>query len=253
MTTVLEVVQETLSAMDSDDVSSINETEESEQMATLVKRCYDDLVDRYDATNTKNLFQLTGLGNTSYPTSFTIPSSVLGIEWIAYDIREQVADAKQLTPITYKTPAEFMDIVTKRDSTASNVQVVTHSTGVEINVYNDKAPEFYTIFDDTQVIMDSFNSNVDTTLQTAKTNCYGTVKQELTLDDTTPIPLASNLIMLLKNEVIELAFELWKEGAPLRIRQDASRSRVRSQRRKRRLQINQERDLFTGPNYGRRP
>lgn len=38
--TLLEMVQDILSEMDSDEVNSINDTVEAEQVATIIKNCY---------------------------------------------------------------------------------------------------------------------------------------------------------------------------------------------------------------------
>ncbi len=252
MATILDLVQICLSEMDSDNVSSISDTPEAEQVALIIKSCFNDIVDIYDLTRSKSTFQLQALADVTKPTMFNIPSDVTSIEWVAYDIKTDVSHATEFTPIEYKTPAEFMDLLTKRSSIHVDTLVTTLSSGLQLNILKNKAPEFYTNFDDTQIIFDSYLVTLESTLQTSKTSCYGDKILALTIADATIIPLTPHLYQLLEKEAIMRCFDRWKEGASNIMQSDARRARVRAQRRKQKLKINQERDLFTGPNYGRR-
>lgn len=252
MATVLEIVQDMLNVVDGDKVNSISDTIESEQCANIVRQNFDIIIDQYQLTATKAPFRLTGLGDTNLPTAFDIPDDVSSVDYVRYDTKLDPTGSQNYTDIRYLSPKDFIDLVTKRDSTQTNVQTCTVTGNITLYIFNDKAPEFYTTFDDQRIFMDSFDSDVESTLQTSKTSCYGEKKLALTVDDSTEIPLPHYLTTLLRTQSLEMACEIWKEGAPLRIRQDAMRSRIASQRQRRRLRVNQEKDLFTGPNYGRR-
>jgi len=66
--TLLDMTQNILSAMDSDPVSSIDETVESVQVADLVKEAFFEIISQRDWPFLFQLVQLTGLGDTSNPT-----------------------------------------------------------------------------------------------------------------------------------------------------------------------------------------
>ncbi len=68
-----------------------------------------------------------------------------------------------------KTPEDFLQLLSNRKSTHPNVKTVVDASGVELLIIDDKAPEFYTSFDDEWLVFDSYNKHVDDTLQKSKT------------------------------------------------------------------------------------
>jgi hypothetical protein len=77
-----------------------------------------------------------------------------------------------------------MYILDGRDSKATNVQVVVDSTGINLNILTDKAPQYFTSFDDVTLVFDSLLNTVDTTLQNSQTQCWGKRSIAFTLSDT---------------------------------------------------------------------
>ncbi len=70
------------------------------------------------------------------------------------------------------------------DSDNSTVDEVTDNSGAKLLIKNNKQPEYYTSFDDQWVVFDSYDSAVDSTLQTSKTRCWITLAPSFTLTDT---------------------------------------------------------------------
>ena len=56
--TLLEIVQDVLNDIDSDNVNSIRDTVESEQVAAIVKSCYFEMIGNRNWPHLKKLFQL---------------------------------------------------------------------------------------------------------------------------------------------------------------------------------------------------
>jgi hypothetical protein len=249
-TTVLDLVQSVLSSMDSDEINSVGDTIESQQIGQLVKEIYDDIVDQFDLPSTKTTFQLESQADPLQPTHMNIPEYVNSVEWVRYNTKNAVADADRYTPIAYLTPTQFMDLSNARSSTDSTVQTVSLDSLATIAITNNAAPQYWTSFDDIQIIFDSFNFNLETNLQTSKTTCYGQQKPILIIADATQIDLPTQLMGHLRNEVRSLAFDLYKDGTSPKVDQAARRSRVRTQRNKHKLRMNQERDSLN--DYGRK-
>jgi hypothetical protein len=82
--TLLEMTQNILSALSSDEVSSISDTVESLQVANIIKGKYYDMVHRSDPPQQNLLFQMTASGDSTKPTLMLMPSTVSRIDWIKY-------------------------------------------------------------------------------------------------------------------------------------------------------------------------
>lgn len=246
---LLKVVQDILSDMDSDEVNSIGDTAEAQQVATVAQQVFDEIAEEHEIEQMNTLFQLQALADPNKPTHFNIPENVHTIEWVKYDIRQALADKYEFSFIGYLEPIDFMDVLDKRDSNASNIQEVVDSSGIKMLIRNDIAPTCYTSIDSEQIILDAFDSTVDTTLQSSKTQCYGVAQPHLTIDDNTIVDLPEHLYALFRSAVRARCFDQYKDGTPVSIERAARRQRVRAQRQKSKLRINREHDRR--PDYGR--
>lgn len=78
------MTQDILSALSSDEVSSISDTVESLQVANIIKNKYYDMVARSDPPKQDQMFQLTASGDSTKPTLMYMPSTVTRVNWIKY-------------------------------------------------------------------------------------------------------------------------------------------------------------------------
>lgn len=202
--TLLEIVQDILNSMDSDEVNSINDTLEAMQVAQIVKTTYYNIIDGKDWPQLYQLYQLTGLGDTTKPTHMQIPENVVDVDWVVYNVRKTTDTKDKYTPIKFIAPFDFMAMVNKRDSSASNILQVTDT--VVLNILTDKAPQYYTSFDNGYVIFDSYDVDVEDSLQSSKTQCYGKVHPTFTLDDDFVADLPVQAFSYLLNESKSTAF-----------------------------------------------
>lgn len=198
--TLLEIVQQILSDMDGDEVNSISDTEESEQVARHVVRTFENLVSNREWLHNRELISLTPFADTDFPTHFTVPVNVTKLELINYDKIKSGETRKQYQKVEWKEPDEFLNILNKRDSSASNVQTVTDSSGSLLFILNDTAPNYYTSFNDSDIVMDSFDSEVDTTLQASKVQAMGFILPSLSLVDDAEPDLPQEALSLLIEE-----------------------------------------------------
>lgn len=240
-TTVLDIVQDMLSAIDSDEVNSIGDTTEAQSCARLVHNVYDNIVDEYGIKSVSSLFQLS---STTTPNIMTIPDGFHSIKWIKYDISEPV-DPTDYATVLYCTPDVLMDQLNAR-SEGVDLPITGTIMG---RILTDAHPTMWTTFDDRTIVFDAYNAALDGVLQSSKTNCYGEGKPRLVMDDYTPVSLSPRYISLLKNECLAMAQDLWKDGVTSKVEQQASRSRVRSQRTK---HIDANTTSVVLPDYGRR-
>lgn len=167
--TLLQITQDILSDMNGDSVNSITDTEEAEQVARIVISVFDNIVAKETWNIHRTGITLTGSGDSNKPTHMTLPSNVKQLLSVHYDTRKNGVTKKQFTEIKWKEPDDFLRLLNTRDSTASTTQTVTDASGITLLIRNDKAPEYFTSIDDETLIFDSFDSAVDSTLQTNKT------------------------------------------------------------------------------------
>lgn len=244
--TILDMVQDILSDMDSDEVNSINDSVEALQVAQILKSTYFNIIDGRDWPHLYQPFQLTASGSASRPTHMRLPDNIIDVSWVKYDCKAVGESRDRIKGIKFKIPADFQDILEQRDSTDTNVQEVVDTSGISMNIYNDRAPLYFTSFDNEYVVFDAFDRAVDTTLQSSKTSCYGKVYPTWTMSDTFVPDLPTQSFSYLLNEA--------KSTAALRLRQMPDQKAEQHSITQRRRQSQAAWRIaggITTPNYGR--
>lgn len=82
--TVLDLTQDVLSALGSDEVNSISDTTESMQVATMIKNKVFDIYNRGNFPEHYKTFQLDAALDSSTPTLMYVPTGVASVEWLKY-------------------------------------------------------------------------------------------------------------------------------------------------------------------------
>lgn len=182
--TLLEIVQDILSDMVSDEVNSIDDTVEAQSVANIVKTTYYSMLANRNWPHTRKLIQLEGINDLTRPNYTKLPDSLKELVELEYDCIKQGAANKDYRTLKYKHPDEFLRLVSNRKSGDSNVLTVSDFSGVKLFIYNDKAPEYYTSFDDVYVVFDSYDSAVDTTIVGSKTSCIAYITPTWVRNDT---------------------------------------------------------------------
>ncbi len=233
--TLLELTQNILGAMSSDQVSGITDTDESTQVAEILRETYEELMSQRDWTHLNKLVSLTGLGNTSFPTAMGLPSNVDNLIWFKYDNKVDNADPSTFQEVIYKDPETFLDIIQSRTTDATNTTAYADPvSGIVFNINTDNPPQYWTSFDDENIICDSFDSAVDNTLQSSKTSAYAVTETTwIESDDYIP-DMPSKMFPLLLAEA--------KSVALLNLKQIASnKEEVRSRRQNNTMQHRSQR------------
>lgn len=220
--TLLEIVQEILNDLDSDEVNSIDDSVEAQQVASIVESTFYNLIASNDIPEHKELIKLTALSDTDYPTHFSLGSNVKSFDILWYDTSSD--SSKKYVEMVWCDPLEFLY---RTDAVESNyTTVLDKNGGTSIRIVNNKQPEYYTSFDDEYVILDSHSSTVDTTLQQSKIRAYGSVYPVFSRTDTY-IPDVDNVLFpLLTNESKSMAFDILKGGVSQKVEQAARRQKA---------------------------
>ena len=238
--TLLDIVQEVLNELDSDAVNSITDTLEATQIASLVQAVFKEMAVEFDFPHMAKLFKLEASGSASYPTHMKIPADVTKTLWIKYRVDDKYRD------VDYLLPDEFVDRIMSRDITVDEVDEITDYSGVPLYIRNDKAPTYWTSFDNEYIVFDSYDSTVESTLQESKVMSHGYYAPSLAIADGTVPDMPVNLLPLLKREVLSRAAYNYKNQPNEKAEQASRRLRVRSQRNKWRQNGGKD-----WPDYGR--
>lgn len=245
--TLLEMVQDIMSDLDSDDVNSITDTQESMQVAQIIKSTFYNVIDGKDWPFLFTLFQLEGIANSAKPNYMRIPDTIVFTKTIKYNKRTSTDTVDRYEEIKYKTPEEFLDLVNSRRADDSTVTQVTDFSNIPLNILNNKAPTYYTSFDDEYVVFDSYDSAVDDTLRTSKSQCYGKKTLSFDLTNTFVPDIPVQMFTYLLNESKSTASLRLKQAADQKAEQHAV-----SQRRRMSQEANKIAKGITYPHYGRK-
>lgn len=249
--TLLEIVQDILSDADGDEVNSIGDTVESEQLATIIKNEFLDIADNMDLEHHKETVALTATGSST-PATMTRPEGLYDIAWIMYDKRAAAGDDPSFDDVHYLPTKDFIKIVSSLNASDTTVDTQTLN-GVVYNCYNDRAPTYYTFINgyDT-IVFDAYDSALETNLQASKSIANGIQRPTLTIADSTVPDLPQHQMSLLKNRARAMYFDLFKDGTTKEIDKRMRNSEVRSQRQRHIAARNRRKDQRRTPDYGRR-
>lgn len=259
--TLLELTQSILSSMDSDEVTSINDTVESLQVVEVIKTVYDDIISRSDLQTSKTLFNLTESGLAAKPTLMTKPDDIDKLEWIKFNAIRDGDTSPNWVYVRYLTPEVFVDMMHSQNLTESWIESFNHTfpDGSNVLFYyrNNQSPENYTTFDDGSIFFDAYDSALDTFLPSSKTICYGSRVSDFQAVDSYVPNLHPQQFALLLNEAKSLAWAELKQTVHQKAEQTARRNWVHLQKTRNQVPTSDQFDGGTHnftklPNFSRR-
>lgn len=208
--TVLDMTQTILSALNSDEVNSISDTTESMQIVNIIKNKYYDILDRGNLPEQQTLIQLTASGDNTKPTLMYVPTGVLRIDWIKYfDNNDNSTVVPGYKYVTMLPIDQFLNMIDSFNPEETNVGTFTFVEGGNNFTFyykNDRQPCYCTIIENHYIVFDSFNSDLETTLESTNTQAYSLKVTPFTMSDNFIPDLDDDKFSLLLNEAKALAF-----------------------------------------------
>ncbi len=181
--TLLEIAQDILNDLDGDEVNSIDDTFESQQVAQIIKTCFFEMMSNRNWPHLRRSVSLVASGNTAYPTHMSISEDVKELCFINYN-KAKVEDTRRIySPVRWAEPDDFLRLTNRRNSDMDDVDVIQDYTGVELLILNDTAPTYFTSFDDKNLVFDAYDKGVDNTLQQSKVQAQAYVMPEWEVSD----------------------------------------------------------------------
>jgi len=261
--TLLEITQDILNDISGDEVDSINDTVEATQIANIVRSTYFYIISQKNLPEHKSIYKLTETSATT-PTVMTLPSTVLTLETLQYDMKQDpgafsagtfsgsafdITEGSNFQPVQYMEPHEFLAYTGAFawDNSTVKAFVFTGTEGThDIKYKTDKAPSFYTVLEDYYIIFDGIHTDVSPDYALADlTMAYGTLKPVFTMSD--------GFVPDLDATEFNLLIEESKRASSVKIRQ--TRDPIAEERsRKGWIRLNpQSENIKTGPAYSNYP
>jgi len=218
--TLLEIVQNILSDLDSENVNAISETVEAQQIAQVVEDTFYNMVATRDIPEHHSLIKLTAMSDSAYPTHFQYPTNVKEITGLWYDMSDD--GTLEYGVVKWVDPYEFLR---RTDPRTSYTSVSDKVAGTNLRIANDVMPSFYTSFDDDYIVMDAHKSTVDTTLVSSKTRAMGVTIPVFSQTDSYTPDIDDAMFPYLIAEAKSVCFSLFKGGPDPKVDQAARRQK----------------------------
>jgi hypothetical protein len=244
--TLLEMVQDILNDIDGDLVNSIGDTEESLQVAQIVKTSFAEMATLRDLPSLRKFRGLENLSDATKPNYMKVPDNTSRVDFIAYNTRKEDEENDNFQEVHYLYPDEFVQKCNGRDPTDDRVDVITDLNGSRLNIYNDRSPRYWTSFDDTHLVFDAWPSDYTSTLVEENSQAILYMLPEWTMDDDFIPPVPAELFPLYLAEA--------KSAASYKLRQVADQKAEQQSKRQQRMASQRGWRSQGGiryPNYGR--
>ena len=243
--TLLEMTQRILSSLSSDEVSSISDTVEALQVVDIIEAVFYNIIENEGIRELEDLVKIEGLSSSARPNYLKLPNGVARLDALYYNISE--TGGVDYRELKYLDRVSFIRRMNSLDDTLAEVDVISHFDNTKFKVRNDEMPRYYTVFDDEYLVVDSFKSSIDSTLQASKTMAIVKTNPTFNRTDTYVPQLDDNLFPLLLNEAKSWAHLELKQQGHAKAEQQARRQRTRYQKERSRITKPNSR-----PDYGRR-
>lgn len=219
--TLLSMVQDILNDMDSDEVNSIDDTIEAQQVAQIIKSSYFEMIDHRNWPHLKKMVQLDASDEVIKPNYLILPERIK--ELIFFRYKATVGTTTQYSDIIFKHPDDFLRMVSSRTTSNLNIETITDYSGVQLFILNNKEPQYWTSFDDTHIVCDSYNKVVDDVLRKEKTQCMAYMDPLWLMDDDFIPDLPGEAFSALLEEAKSTAFMYVKQMPNQKAEQKATR------------------------------
>ena len=245
--TLLDIVQSILSDLNSDEVNSVGDTVESLQVANIVKNVFFSMIATRNWAHLRKGIELIGSGSVDKPTHMSLPEGTKELEFIQYNKQKAGETRLRYEEVKYITPDAFLRRSNSFNSDNSTIKVVTDYSGVQLLIQNNKAPDYFTSFDDKHIVFDSYDSSEDSTLIADKVQAMAYMTPTWNMSDSFVPDLPAEAFPYLLNESQSIASYRLNQSADQKAEQESARQDAWLARKNRRVAGG-----IQYPNYGRR-
>lgn len=245
--TLLNTVQRVLDKLNLDPVNSISDTEDSLLIAREAETTFYDMSTRADWPDQIDLVEINSVSDLSNPAALSLDDNVEYFDSLRYDVTTADDDNKVIRRICWLSPEDFLEKMYTRNTSNDNIVEGTYKN-IPLLIQNDKMPEYYTSFDNKMLILDSYHSATEDSLQGHKTICYAKTIPSWLQDDTFVVPVQDSLYPLFIASLASACSQYLNSE----FNQEDERRQQRGISRMRREAVRTEMEKFPKFNFGRK-
>lgn len=224
--TLIELTQDILNDLDSDEVNHIDDTIEAQQVAQIIKTCYYEMLGHRNWPHMRKLIQLDASGSLARPNYLILPENLQEMSYFKYD-KSKIDDVDMnMQDVQFKEADDFLRYLAGRKSSADNIETIIDPSGTKLLIFNDQAPSYWTSFDDTYIVTDSYDKAVDDTLKKSKTQAQAYLIPIWNRMDNFVPDLPAEAFPALLEEAKSTAFITLKQMANQKAEQKAKRQQT---------------------------
>lgn len=175
--TLLQMTQDILSSMSSDEVNSIGDSPEALQVAHIIRQKYFDIISRVDLTDHQQLFQLQPSTDPLSPVLMYVPDGISDVKWIKY-FDSNSLDGNTATDFAHDVNTDINPNSGSGAPKWSSLSTTTNSIGTGTKTFTVSAGLKITV-GDTAVCTSTGNVSMSGTV-TAYTSQLGTLVLNVT-------------------------------------------------------------------------
>lgn len=243
---LLDICQDVLNDLDSDEVNSIDDTVESFQVAAIVKSTYFAMMSSRNWPHLRKSIQLAPTTNLAQPTHMYVQQDIKELAFINYDTRKFGETRAKYIEMKWREPDDFLRITNSYNIDADNVTHVRDDSQLDLQVMNDRSPTIFTSFDDKTLIFNAYDSEREANIESTYIQAMAYIMPKW-------IP-ADDFIPDLPDGAFSALIEEAKSRASLKLRQVADQKSEQESNRQQRWLARKSRRVAGGiryPNYGR--
>ncbi|UIW11075.1 putative head completion adaptor [Vibrio virus VPMCC5] len=223
--TLLEMVQDIHNDLDLDFVNSIDDTVEASQVAQIIKTTYFAMMSNRNWPHLRELISITPSNNSAQPTHMIVQDNVKELDFINYNCVKSGETRLRYMPMKWLEPDAFLRKQNRLNTDNTNTDIVVDPTGIQLQILNNKNPEFYTSFDDKTLVFDSYDVDVENTLQESKIQAMAYVMPTWSQTDSFVPDLPEEAFISLLEEAKSKAALKLKQEADQKAEQESIRQR----------------------------
>jgi hypothetical protein len=160
--TILELVQDIGRSIGSDEIDSLDETTESDDILNFLIMAFDEVIQRRDwefARNRVRVLDAREAGDTQI-NRLKIPTDIMQLSELVLRYRSPTDSRDEVfKELVYLAPYDFLEHVQQLNENDSNVDTILNTDGVSMLIRNDADPTYYTSFDEQYIWFDAYDSS----------------------------------------------------------------------------------------------
>ena len=147
--TLLRIIQKTMEHLGSDEVNSISDAVEAQQIAQMAEDAYYELLYQGDWDFLNILGELESVADTDFPTHLRIPEAASKVHQVKYDFTDpaEVDSQGEIENVQYLSPERFTNLLQRRNFQQDNIQLTLSMNGITLPIINDTRARWWTSFD----------------------------------------------------------------------------------------------------------